>query len=52
MSADDWASRIADAIESDRRVLQPPGKSRLGKVLAGAPAFVLDAVSARGFERR
>jgi uncharacterized protein len=52
MSPDEWASRIADAIESDRRVLQPPGKSRLGKVLAGAPAFVLDAVSARGFERR
>jgi short-subunit dehydrogenase len=52
MSADDWASRIADAIESDRRVLQPPGKSRLGKALAGAPAFVLDAVSAKGFQRR
>jgi len=52
MSPDEWASRIADAIESDRRVLQPPGKSRLGKLLASAPAFVLDAVSARGFERR
>ena len=52
MSPDEWASRIADAIESDRRVLQPPGKSRLGKLLASAPAFVLDAVSARGFDRR
>jgi hypothetical protein len=52
MSPDDWASRIADAIESDKRVLQPPGKGRLGKAVAGAPAFVLDAVSARGFERR
>jgi len=52
MSPDGWANRIADAIESDRRVLQPPGKSRLGKALAGAPAFVLDAVSAKGFQRR
>jgi short-subunit dehydrogenase len=52
MSPDEWASRIADAIESDRRVLKPPGKSRLGKALAGAPAFVLDAVSAKGFRRQ
>jgi short-subunit dehydrogenase len=52
MDPADWAARIADAIESDRHVLQPPGKSRLGKALSAAPAFVLDAVSARGFERR
>jgi short-subunit dehydrogenase len=52
MAPDEWARRIADAIEDDRRVLQPPGKSRLGKALAGAPAFVLDALSAKGFERR
>jgi short-subunit dehydrogenase len=52
MSPEDWASRIADAIEDDRRVLEPPGKSRLGKALAGAPAFVLDALSAKGFQRR
>jgi uncharacterized protein len=52
MSPTDWASRIADAIEDDRHVLEPPGKSRLGKALAGAPAFVLDAVSAKGFRRQ
>jgi uncharacterized protein len=52
MAPDEWARRIADAIEGDRRVLQPPGKSRLGKALAGAPAFLLDAVSAKGFQRR
>jgi short-subunit dehydrogenase len=51
MSPADWAARIADAIESDKRTLQPPGKSRIGKALAAAPAFVLDALSARGFER-
>jgi short-subunit dehydrogenase len=52
MEPAEWAARIADAIESDKQTLQPPGKSRLGKALSAAPAFVLDAVSARGFERR
>jgi uncharacterized protein len=52
MEPAEWAGRIADAIESDKRTLQPPGRSRVGKALAAAPAFVLDAVSARGFERR
>jgi short-subunit dehydrogenase len=52
MEPDEWAARIADAIEADKRVLQPPGKARIGKALASAPAFVLDALSARGFERR
>lgn len=52
MSPDDWAGRIVDAIERDEQTLQPPGKSRLGKALSRAPAFVLDAISARGFERR
>jgi short-subunit dehydrogenase len=52
MSPDEWAKRIADAIESDRRVLQPPGRSRLGKELARGPAFVLDAISAKGFRRQ
>jgi short-subunit dehydrogenase len=52
MGPAEWAERIADAIESDKQTLQPPGKSRVGKALAAAPAFVLDALAARGFERR
>lgn len=51
MKPEDWAGRIVDAIEQDKRTLQPPGRSRLGKALSSAPAFVLDAVSARGFKR-
>lgn len=47
----EWASRIADAIEEDKRVLEPPGRARVGKALSALPPFVLDAVSARGFER-
>lgn len=51
MEPDEWAGRIVDAIEQDKRVLQPPGKSRLGKALAAGPAFLLDAAAARGFKR-
>jgi short-subunit dehydrogenase len=52
MEPSEWAARIVDAIEQDKQTLQPPGRSRLGKALAAAPAFVLDAVSARGFKRQ
>jgi short-subunit dehydrogenase len=52
MEPPEWAERIAEAIESDKQTLEPPGKSRIGKALASAPAFVLDALSARRFERR
>jgi short-subunit dehydrogenase len=51
MEPAEWATRIADAIEEDKRVLEPPGRARLGKAAAALPAFVLDAVSSRGFER-
>jgi short-subunit dehydrogenase len=47
-----WAERIVDAIEKDKQVLRPPGKARLGKSLSAGPSFLLDAVAARGFERR
>jgi 3-hydroxy acid dehydrogenase / malonic semialdehyde reductase len=51
MEPAEWASRIADAIEEDKRVLEPPGRARVGKALSALPPFVLDAVSSRGFER-
>lgn len=51
MEPEEWAGRIVDAIEQDHHVLQPPGKSRLGKALSAGPAFLLDAVAARGFRR-
>jgi short-subunit dehydrogenase len=51
MEPGDWAGRIVDAIEADKHVLQPPGRARLGKALAAGPAFLLDAVAARGFKR-
>lgn len=51
MEPDDWASRIADAIEADAQSLQPPGRARVGKLMSTLPAFVVDALAARGFER-
>ena len=51
MKPSEWAAQIVDAIERDKRTLQPPGRARIGKALSAAPAFVLDAAAARGFER-
>jgi uncharacterized protein len=48
----EWAARVVDAIEADRRVLGPGGRSALAMLAARAPAFVLDRISARIFTRR
>jgi short-subunit dehydrogenase len=48
---EDWARKVADAIESDRAVLNPGGSERLAKLASRGPAVLLDLVS-RGFERR
>lgn len=52
MKPEEWAGKIVDAIEQDKHVLEPPGRSRLGKLMASAPAFVIDVLAARGFKRR
>jgi short-subunit dehydrogenase len=46
-----WAAKAVRAIESDRRVLGPGGRSGLALLAARAPAFVLDAITARLFTR-
>jgi uncharacterized protein len=50
--AHEWAAKVVSAIEADRRVLGPGGRSSLAKLAAHAPAFVLDAVTARLFSRQ
>jgi uncharacterized protein len=50
--ANEWAAKVVSAIEADRRVLGPGGRSSLAKLAAHAPAFVLDAVTARLFSRQ
>lgn len=48
----EWAAKVVSAIEVDRRVLGPGGRSSLAKLAAHAPPFVLDALTARSFSRR
>ncbi|MFZ1154218.1 MAG: SDR family NAD(P)-dependent oxidoreductase [Solirubrobacteraceae bacterium] len=49
---EEWATKVMSAIQADRRVLGPGGRSSLAKLAAGAPAFVLDAFTARLFSRQ
>jgi short-subunit dehydrogenase len=49
---EEWAAKVVSAIEADKRVLGPGGRSRLAMFAALGPAFVLDAVTARLFSRQ
>lgn len=48
----EWAAKVVDAIEADRRMLGPGGRSRLAMLAAAGPTSVLDAITARLFSRR
>ncbi len=43
----EWATKVVGAIEADRRVLGPGGRSGLALLGARAPAFVLDTITGR-----
>jgi hypothetical protein len=49
---DRWAAKVVSAIEADRRMLGPGGRSALAMLAARGPAFVLDAITARLFSRQ
>ncbi|MGA9314809.1 MAG: SDR family NAD(P)-dependent oxidoreductase [Solirubrobacteraceae bacterium] len=49
---EEWAAKVVSAIEADKRVLGPGGRSGLAMLAASGPAFVLDAITARLFSRR
>jgi short-subunit dehydrogenase len=51
VSPAEWAAKIVDAIEDDRNVLEPVGKTRFAKLAASGPARLLDLASARMFSR-
>jgi short-subunit dehydrogenase len=51
MDPADWAHQIVDGIEQDKRVVGPPGRARVGKALSSGPAFLVDALAGKGFER-
>jgi hypothetical protein len=48
----EWADKVVSALEADRRVLGPGGRSGLAMLAARGPAFVLDAITARLFSRQ
>lgn len=52
MPVGDWAGKVVSAIEADRRVLRPGGRSEVAKLAASGPPFLLDAITARLFNRR
>lgn len=51
VSPEQWAEKVAGAIESDAGVLNPGGSERLAKLASRGPGLLLDLVS-RGFHRR
>ena len=52
VAPEEWAERVLSAIEDDRDVLGPGGRTRLAKLASHGPARILDAASARMFSRR
>ncbi len=52
IAPEQWAEKVVGAIEADKRVLGPGGRSGLAMLAARGPAFLLDAVTARTFSRR
>ena len=50
-SPEDWAERVARAIEDDRSVLNPGGNERFAKLASRGPGLLLD-LATRGFRRR
>ncbi len=49
--AEAWARRAVAAIEQEKRVLGPGGKTALAKLASRGPAQLLDAIAARSFSR-
>ncbi|HEY5286620.1 MAG TPA: SDR family NAD(P)-dependent oxidoreductase [Solirubrobacteraceae bacterium] len=52
VAPDEWAAKVVGAIEADKRVLGPGGRSGLAMLAARGPTFVLDAITARAFSRQ
>ncbi|MBV9917171.1 MAG: SDR family NAD(P)-dependent oxidoreductase [Solirubrobacterales bacterium] len=46
-----WADQAVEAVKAGRRVVNPPGKSRLAMLAARGPAWLLDQTTARVFSR-
>jgi uncharacterized protein len=51
ISPAEWAGRAVKALKADRRVVNPPGKSRMAMLASRGPAWLLDQATARAFSR-
>lgn len=47
----EWAAKIVDAIEHDKTILGPGGKTAIAKLASRGPGFLVDGISARMFSR-
>ena len=48
----EWAQKVVEAVEKDRHILGPGGRTAYAKLASRGPAFVLDAISDRMFSRQ
>jgi short-subunit dehydrogenase len=48
----EWAQKVLEAVEADRHILGPGGRTAYAKLASRGPAFVLDAISGRMFSRQ
>ena len=49
---DEWVEKVLEAVEADRHILGPGGKTAYAKLASRGPAFLLDAISDRMFSRQ
>lgn len=47
-----WAHKLLEAVEDDRHILGPGGRTAYAKLASRGPAFVLDTISRRMFSRQ
>jgi short-subunit dehydrogenase len=48
----EWAEKVLEAVDADRHILGPGGRTAYAKLASRGPAFVLDAISGRMFSRQ
>jgi short-subunit dehydrogenase len=48
----EWAEKVLEAVEQDRHIIGPGGRTSLAKLASRGPAFMLDSVLARAFSRQ
>ena len=48
----EWVEKVLEAVEADRHILGPGGRTAYAKLASRGPAFVLDALSDRMFSRQ